>query len=97
MNPEWLVIDKLDCYNYFDNMEEVAKFLDLTKSETYAMYCYCKRKYVEYSSRGFYIQRLFNHPEQHQPKNTEFYFDWRDRKKFNRKNNYWNKTLKMTA
>lgn len=97
MKHEWLIIDKTDSFIFCRDMEEVAKYLDLTKNEAYAMYCFCKKNYVKYSTRGFYVQRLFNNPEQHQPKNTEFYFDWKERKKFNRKNSYWNTTLKMTA
>ena len=84
-NSEWMLIDKVGDIFYYKSMEEMADKTGLTKSELYAIIHYCRRRLNRYSPKhNLYIQRLFNHPEQHQP--SEKMMEWN----FDRKNQYLN-------
>ena len=60
---EWLVIDKMDDYFYFDYIDDIAKYFNLTKPEINAVYTYSLQNINRRSpSKKLYIQRLFLNP-----------------------------------
>ena len=63
---EWLLIDKVGDLYFFKDMEEIAKYTDLTKPQLYNVFLQSIKHYNKYSSRGLYIQRLFNNAHTHQ-------------------------------
>jgi len=59
----WLVIDKLDDFLYFNKLEDIAVYFNLTKNQVYAVYMYNIIHINKYSpSKDIYIQKLFNCP-----------------------------------
>tara|TARA_R110001606_G_scaffold291343_3_gene439224 strand:- start:7311 stop:7595 length:285 start_codon:yes stop_codon:yes gene_type:complete len=59
---EWLVIDKVGDYFYYKDIKEVSTALDLTKSQVYNLVLQSIKHYNKYTSKGVYIQRLYNDP-----------------------------------
>ena len=59
---EWLVIDKVGDYFYYKNIKDVSIALDLTKSQVYNLVQQSIKHYNKYTSKGVYIQRLYNDP-----------------------------------
>ena len=68
-NPEWLLIDKVGDYLYFDKIENIADYLCLTKSQIYSCIIQSLKHYNKYTNRGIYIQKLYNNPGR-PPKNN---------------------------
>ena len=48
---------------------------------------------------GYYIQRLFNNSNTHQPKEESliFLYDWKERYKHIKNTSYWNTKMSMTS
>jgi len=60
---EWLVIDKTGDYIYFNYIDEIAKYFNLSKPEVNAIYTYSLQNINRRSpSKKLYIQRLFTNP-----------------------------------
>lgn len=59
---EYLLIDKVGDYHYFNKIQDIATYLDLTKGVVTNICVQSLRKYNKYTNRGYYIQRLFNDP-----------------------------------
>ena len=58
-NPEWLLIDKVGDYLYFDKIENIADYLCLTKSQIYSCIIQSLKHYNKYgATRKVYQLRL---------------------------------------
>lgn len=81
---EWLLIDKQEDLFFFKDIGDIAKYLDLTKSQIYAIIAWSKNNICYYSpSKKVYIQRLFNNPVLHQisDKNINWNLSYKNRKR----------------
>tara|TARA_R110000824_G_scaffold8884_1_gene40284 strand:- start:1669 stop:1968 length:300 start_codon:yes stop_codon:yes gene_type:complete len=58
--PEWLVIDKIDDFLYFDKVIDICNYFNLSKSQIDNVFQQSLKHYNKYTKRDLYIQRLFN-------------------------------------
>jgi len=79
-NCEYLLIDKMEDFHYFKNLQEVADYLNITKTKATGIHFWCKRNYTRQPSTGLFIQRLYNNPTLKQSKNDVFHWDEYKRK-----------------
>ena len=68
-HPEWLLIDKIGDFFYYDKIEDIIEDTGLTKSQIDNVYKQSLKHYNKYTNRGLYIQRLYNDPTR-TPKNN---------------------------
>ena len=81
----WLVIDKCDDEFYFKDIDSIAKYLNLTKPQIYAIVVSCRKNYIFRNKKyGVFIQCLYNNTATHLPNNPQFIWDWSQRKEYNR-------------
>ena len=70
---EWLLIDKVNDFHYFKDIDQICKYLDLSKSQVNNIFQQSLRNINKYSNRGIYIQRLYNDPAK--PIRTKYNFN----------------------
>ncbi len=58
MNKEYLLIDKVGDYFYFNKLSDIEKYLNLSKSQVCNIYRQSLKHYNKNTKFGYYIQRL---------------------------------------
>lgn len=62
MVNEYLLIDKVGDFFYFNKLSDIEKYLNLSKSQVCNIYRQSIKHYNKYTNHGYYIQRLYNDP-----------------------------------
>ena len=57
-HPEWLLINLIGDFFYYDKIEDIIEDTGLTKSQIDNVYKQSLKHYNKYTNRGLYIQRL---------------------------------------
>lgn len=78
-DTEYLLIDKVDDFHYFKNIQSIADYLNLTKSQVTAIHAYCFKNYTRQPKTKLFIQRLYIQNSLHKPENTLFIWDYKQR------------------
>lgn len=81
---EYILIDKCDDFHYFKTLKDIAKYLNMTDSQVYAIAKWSRLNLnIRQYKTGLFIQRLFNNPVLSAPADTTFLWDFKQRKTYN--------------
>lgn len=81
-DTEYLLIDKADDFHYFKNLQSIADYLNLKKTQVHAIHSWCFKNYTRQPKSKLFIQRLYIHNSLHQPNNTLFIWDYKQRMQY---------------
>lgn len=70
---EWLLIDKVGDFFYYNKVDDIIKDTGLSKSQINNIFRQSLKHYNKYTNKGLYIQRLFN--DTSRPPRQEFIQD----------------------